>query len=154
MNILDAVGINLPCRSCGSTYQVPLRDVLLSHTILHDGCPASQETECPPVFQSRLFESKDIEELQHAWNQLEQRARADGGELVFMAAGPSSEMQPTDLGKAVASLSERSQASVPIPLASRHTRERVAKQSEKPKKARVRKQTHPKSRTRKNRKVA
>jgi len=154
MNILDTVGISLPCRSCGSTYQVPLRDVLLSHTILHDGCPASKETECPPVFQSRLFESKDIEELQHAWNQLEQRARADGGELVFMAAGPSSEMQPTDLGKAVASLRGQSQASVPIPLASAHTRERVAKQSGKPKKARVGKQAHSKSRTRKNRKVA
>jgi len=154
MNILDTVGISLPCRSCGNAYQVPLRDVLLSHTVLHEGCPVSQETECPPVFQSRLFESKEIEELQRAWNQLEQRARADGGELVLMAAGPSDETQPTGRGKAVARLGGRSLASVPITLASGHTRERDGKQSEKPKKARVRKQTHSKSRTRKNKRVA
>ena len=79
MNILDTVGISLPCRSCGDNYRVPLRDVLLSHAILHDGCPVAEETECPPVFQSRLFERKDIEELQRAWNQLDQRARSDGG---------------------------------------------------------------------------
>jgi hypothetical protein len=91
MNILDTVGISLPCHSCGNTYRVPLRDVLLSHTILHDGCPVAQETECPPAFQSRLFERKDIEELERAFSRLDQRARADGGELVLMAAGPSDE---------------------------------------------------------------
>lgn len=101
MNILDTVAISLPCRSCGNNYQVPLKDVLLSHTMLHQGCPVSQETECPPVFQSRLFECKDIEELQRAWNQLEQRAQADGGELVLMAAGPSAEAQPSVHNQAI-----------------------------------------------------
>jgi hypothetical protein len=45
MNILDAVAIRLPCRSCGDNYRVPLKDVLLSHRMLHQGCPVSQETD-------------------------------------------------------------------------------------------------------------
>jgi hypothetical protein len=92
MNILDAVAISLPCHSCGGNYQVPLRDVLLSHRMLHQGCPVSQETECPPLFQSRLFERGDIEELQRAWSQLETRAQADGGELVVL--GPHDSVDP------------------------------------------------------------
>ena len=94
MNILDAVAISLPCHSCGGNYQVPLRDVLLSHTMLHEGCPASQETECPPVFQSRLFERGEVEELQRVWNRLENRARSDGGELLLLGAPDLSETEP------------------------------------------------------------
>jgi hypothetical protein len=37
MNILDAVSIRLPCNACGQTYEVPLRDVLLSHTVVRCG---------------------------------------------------------------------------------------------------------------------
>ena len=95
MNILDAVAISLPCHSCGGNYQVPLRDVLLSHTILHQGCPVSQETECPPVFQSRLFERGEVEELQRVWSRLENHARSDGGELVLLGASDLAEKQPT-----------------------------------------------------------
>ena len=94
MNILDAVAISLPCRSCGDNYQVPLKDVLLSHRMLHQGCPVSQETECPPLFQSRLFERKDIEELQSAWSRLEDRARSDGGELVLLGVRDLAEPHP------------------------------------------------------------
>lgn len=94
MNILDAVAISLPCHSCGGRYQVPLRDVLLSHTILHQGCPVSQETECPPVFQSRLFERGEVEELQRVWSRLENHARSDGGELVLLGASDLAEIQP------------------------------------------------------------
>ena len=124
MDILDIVGINLPCRSCGNDYQVPLRDVLISHALLHEGCPVSQETECPPVFQSRLFERKDVEELQRSWRQLEQRARADGGELVFMAAAPSSEVQP------LIRTAGRPKASTPTTQASRPVSGSAGKRSE------------------------
>ena len=70
MNILDAVSIRLPCNACGQTYEVPLRDVLLSHTIVRCGCPVAQETECPPVFQVRLFDREPIEALSSAWERL------------------------------------------------------------------------------------
>ena len=97
MNILDTVAISLPCRSCGDNYRVPLKDVLLSHRMLHQGCPVSQETECPPLFQSRLFERKDIEELQSAWSRLETRARSDGGELVLLGVRDLAEPHPAVL---------------------------------------------------------
>ncbi len=154
MNILDNVGISLPCQSCGNTYQVPLRDVLLSHTILHEGCPVAEETECPPVFQSRLFERKDIEELQHAWDQLEQRAQADGGQLVLMAADAPADTQLTRRGKAIPSSGRSSEASVPTTLASRQGQERVGKQSERTQKGKTHKKTHLKAKTGKNRRIA
>ena len=91
MNILDAVSIRLPCNACGQTYQVPLRDVLLSHTVVRCGCPVTQETECPPVFQFRLFDREPIEALSSPWERLASRAHADGGDLVISAT----ESQPT-----------------------------------------------------------
>jgi hypothetical protein len=54
MDILSLAAIQLQCFECGGSYLVPLRDILLSHKVLHDGCPVQAETECPPVFQSRL----------------------------------------------------------------------------------------------------
>lgn len=153
MNILDIVGISLPCRSCGNNYQVPLRDVLLSHALLHHGCTVSQETECPPVFQSRLFDRKDIEELQRAWNQLEQRAEADGGELVLMATDPSSEANTSVCKQIVTSTVGLRQASFPVTRESRPRPGSTGKQSEATR-ARIQKQGHSKTKTRKNRKIA
>lgn len=154
MNILDSVGICLPCHSCGNDYQVPLRDVLLSHTILHEGCPVREATECPPVFQSRLFARKDIEELERAWNQLEQRARADGGELVLMAADASAQTQPADRRKAGPSSGMPSEVAGPTTRASGHPQEVVGKQSERTRKTKVRQPPHSKAKTGKNRRIA
>ena len=33
LDILDQAFIRMPCNACGQTYEVPLRDVLLSHTM-------------------------------------------------------------------------------------------------------------------------
>jgi hypothetical protein len=71
------------CFECGGSYLVPLRDILLSHKILHDGCPVAAETGCPPVFQSQLASHWAINALDEARRQLERRANADGGELVL-----------------------------------------------------------------------
>jgi hypothetical protein len=91
MNILDHVSIRLPCHVCGKTYDAPLHDVLLSHRILRRcGCPVAQETECPPEFQTRLFDGAPIKVLRSAWERLAERARADGGEVVISTSGFSS----------------------------------------------------------------
>ncbi|HKW76532.1 MAG TPA: hypothetical protein VJN64_13470 [Terriglobales bacterium] len=84
MDILSFVGIRLKCPQCSKPYEVPLRDVLLSHQMMHEGCPVLEETECPPVFQSRLFPRSAVEALAAAWRRLEKRAQGDGGELVVM----------------------------------------------------------------------
>lgn len=83
MNILDQVSIRVPCKVCGEIYEVPLSDIFLSHTVVRCGCPVTQETECPPVFQIRLFDREHIKALSSAWEQLELQARASGGELVI-----------------------------------------------------------------------
>jgi hypothetical protein len=67
---------------------VPLSDVLLSHELLHQGCPVAQETECPPPFQARLAPRLEIEALDRAWRTIEDRARMDGGELVWVGSNP------------------------------------------------------------------
>lgn len=85
MDILSIAAIRLQCLRCGGSYLVPLRDILLSHQILHDGCPVAAETECPPVFQSRLASHGAIKALDEAWRRLERRAKADGGELLLMS---------------------------------------------------------------------
>jgi hypothetical protein len=83
VDLLDHVFIRMPCSACGQTYEVPLQDILLSHTVVRCGCPVHHETECPPVFQVRLFDREPIAKLRSAWEQLARRAEADGGTLVL-----------------------------------------------------------------------
>ena len=123
MNILDAVAISLPCHSCGGNYQVPLRDVLLSHTMLHEGCPISQETECPPVFQSRLLERGEVEEFQRVWSRLENRARSDGGEHVLLGAPDLAETEPAVPTHIGAETERRREAAQLTILSGKHPRE-------------------------------
>jgi hypothetical protein len=47
MDILSLAAIQLQCFECGGSYLVPLRDILLSHKILHDGCPVEAENRMP-----------------------------------------------------------------------------------------------------------
>ncbi len=84
MDILSVAAICVPCSWCGESYTVPLRDILLSHKIMHEGCPVAEETECPPIFQSRLASEWALKALDQAWRRLERRAAADGGELVLI----------------------------------------------------------------------
>lgn len=90
MDILASAAIQMPCSHCGQSYSVPLSNILLSHKIMHDGCPVTQETECPPVFESRLATESAIENLRRAWRRLEKRAQQSGGELVLLRPGPES----------------------------------------------------------------
>jgi len=101
MDILSLAAIRLPCSQCGESYLVPLRDIALSHQIMHEGCPVQEETECPPVFQSRLASEWALRTLDDAWRRLERRAKAVGGELVLQnpmaspAESASGNKQPT-----------------------------------------------------------
>jgi hypothetical protein len=86
MEILNSIGVRIRCPNCGDAYTVPLRDVLLSDELLHEGCPVAEETECPPLFQSRLAPQPAIEALVRAWREIEERARRDGGELIWIGS--------------------------------------------------------------------
>jgi len=91
MNILDHVAIRLPCNACGQSYEVPLSDVLLSHTMIRCGCPVAQDTECPPVYQIRLFDRESVETLNSAWETLARGAQVAGGELVILIGNKNSD---------------------------------------------------------------
>ena len=96
MDILDNAAIKLLCRTCDHYYEVPLRDILLSQEIVHCGCPVPHETECPPVYQVRIFDSKVAEALQTAWRAASHCAELAGGELVVL---PTQEKERAKAGK-------------------------------------------------------
>jgi len=81
MDILDAVTIEMPCQACGGRYEVPLKQILLSHEMLHEGRPVQTVEECPPLNYSGLVNQEIIKELQRVWAGLEEQARGAGGEL-------------------------------------------------------------------------
>ncbi len=83
MKLLDLVAIRLPCGACGGEYEVPLRDVAASQRMLHEGCPVTEATECPPLAQAGLAPAELLERLQSDWEQLEESARRMAGRLVI-----------------------------------------------------------------------
>ena len=69
MDILEMVGIEIPCRNCGGRYEVSLKKIALSQQMLHEGCPVRAETECPPLFLSSFVDqelTQDLKESGHA----------------------------------------------------------------------------------------
>ncbi len=87
MNIFEAISIRIPCTVCNEHYEIPLSDVLLSKRMLKERCPICQETECPPLFQTRLIGSEVLGDLVRAWKRLENNVCRNNGELVFRNAG-------------------------------------------------------------------
>jgi hypothetical protein len=83
MDLLDAAAIEFGCDVCGGQRAVTLRQILLSQDMLAgDRCLAQEgERECPPMAFASLMDRGLVEELQRAWQQLEERARAVGGRL-------------------------------------------------------------------------
>lgn len=81
MNILEAVAIEMPCQACGGRYEVPLKQILLSDEMLHEGCPVQTVEECPPLTYAGLVNEETIKELQRVWARLEEQARGASGEL-------------------------------------------------------------------------
>jgi hypothetical protein len=95
MNILDIAAIKLRCGCCAQVYEVPLRDILLSHEIVHCGCPVPYETECPPVYQVRICGDEAVNALQSAWTAVSHCAELAGGELVLLGSDEKLSLQPS-----------------------------------------------------------
>jgi hypothetical protein len=83
MDIVEALSIRIPCTVCGQFYEVPLSDILLSHRMLEQGCPVPDETECPPLFQTRLIPREVPHDFVKAWQRLEKSVHMDNGDLVL-----------------------------------------------------------------------
>jgi hypothetical protein len=93
MDVLNSIGIRIRCLNCGGAYLVPLSDVLLSHELLHQGCPVAQETECPPPFQARLAPRPEIERWTGHGEQLRTEPGMEGGELVRVGSNRPDALQ-------------------------------------------------------------
>jgi hypothetical protein len=81
MNILEVLSVQIP-RVPSGFYEVPLNDILLSHQMLELGCPVQDETECPPLFQTRLISREVLDDFVKAWSRLDASVRQNGGEVV------------------------------------------------------------------------
>ena len=86
MDILEMVGIEIPCRNCGGRYEVSLKKIALSQQMLHEGCPVRAETECPPLFLSSFVDHELTQDLQKIWSRLEKEARGVNGEVKLHSA--------------------------------------------------------------------
>jgi len=86
MDILEMVGIEIPCRNCGGRYEVSLKKIAISQQMLHDGCPVRAETECPPLFISNFVDRELTRDLQNIWSRLEKEAHGVNGEVRVRSA--------------------------------------------------------------------
>lgn len=86
VDILEMIGIEIPCRTCGGRYEVSLKKIALSQQMLHEGCPVRAETECPPLFLSGFVEQELTQDLQRVWSRLEKAARDVNGEVKLHSA--------------------------------------------------------------------
>ncbi len=78
VDILQYVSVKVPCAGCGSHYEVPLRQILVSHQLLHEGCPVTSETGCPQVIYAALLNEAVLREFERSWSHLIAHVR-DGG---------------------------------------------------------------------------
>lgn len=86
MNIVELLYVRMPLQPPGEFYEVPLSDILLSHQMLEQGCPAQDETECPPLFQTRLIDRDVLNDFVKAWSRLEASVHQDVGEVAVRNA--------------------------------------------------------------------
>ncbi|HEY5174716.1 MAG TPA: hypothetical protein VII95_04025 [Terriglobales bacterium] len=107
MNILEVLSVQIPCTPYGQFYEVPLKDILLSHQMLEQGCPVPDETECPPLFQTRLVSRDVLSDFVEAWSRLEASALQDDGVIVLRDSSEAA--QPRRLGAVVGRTPQREQ---------------------------------------------
>lgn len=85
-NLLEVLGLELPCPLCGHFYRLPLKSVAISQRMLHEGCPVSDERECPPIFYGPLVAPSLLHDLQSSCARLAVRARELGGRVVALSS--------------------------------------------------------------------
>lgn len=82
-DILENASVMMPCGSCGESYPVTLRKVLLAQEGLHAGCPARSEEDCPPLTYAALAEESALRDLVRSWTRVMHQVEAAGFDLTF-----------------------------------------------------------------------
>lgn len=83
LDLLRQVVVRVPCLACGAYYGVTLRQVLLAQHLVHEGCPARHESECPPVVYAKLANEDALHDFDESWWRLVEKIRSAGFELGF-----------------------------------------------------------------------
>lgn len=81
IDILQYVSVSVPCPGCGQHYDVPLRQILVSQQMLHEGCPVASDTECPQVTYAVLANEAILEDFQRSWARLVAQIRHSGFDI-------------------------------------------------------------------------
>lgn len=81
LDLLRRITVRVPCVACGGHYGVTLRQVLLAQRLVHEGCPARNEPECPPVTYAKLADEAALHDFDESWWRLVHKVREAGFEL-------------------------------------------------------------------------
>jgi hypothetical protein len=78
-DLLAHLRVEVGCRTCDSTYEVPLDIVRDSQRVLAAGCSGASTYECDASFYAGLVEPAAIDNLARAWAAFVDSAESHGG---------------------------------------------------------------------------
>lgn len=91
-DLLDTIGIEVPCVVCHDSYRVSLRKIRLSQMMMDDGCSVRHFADCPPAALFQLIDPGTVREFEAVVRRVEAAAEGIGGRLAVSqgrAAGGS-----------------------------------------------------------------
>jgi hypothetical protein len=80
-DLLDTIGIEVPCVVCHDSYRVSLRKIRLSQLMMDDGCSVRHFADCPPAALFQLIDPDTVREFEAAVRRIEAAAEGVGGRL-------------------------------------------------------------------------
>src|SRR5690606_15225697 len=81
-DLMEAIGVELPCLGCNQSYRVSLRSIRLSQTAMDEGCQMRHFADCPPAGFANLIDPALLAELERLVERIELAADGAGGRLV------------------------------------------------------------------------
>ncbi|HEY0872880.1 MAG TPA: hypothetical protein VGD94_05360 [Vicinamibacterales bacterium] len=88
-DLLDAIGIEVPCMVCQDSYRVSLRKIRLSQLMMDDGCSVRHFSDCPPAALFQLIDPETVREFEAAVARIEAAAEGIGGRVAVPPRDPS-----------------------------------------------------------------
>jgi hypothetical protein len=81
-DLLEAIGVELPCLACDRPYRISLRTIRSSQLMMDDGCKVRHFSDCPPAAFAYLIDPALLAQLEEAVERIEVAAEGAGGRLV------------------------------------------------------------------------
>ncbi len=81
-DLLEAIGVELPCVVCEGSYRASLRKIRLSQQMMDEGCTVRHFSDCPPAAFAHLIPRETLAELEAVIGRIESAADGAGGRLV------------------------------------------------------------------------